>query len=254
MQSYLGEYPGARKDPETKFIRAVYSVIAQKDSNWELIIVSDGCKITERLYLKHFKNFRNIKFFMVEKPKNSKMNILKKSYFRGKPRALGVEKATGNWICYLDTDDFYTDNAVGDIIRYIKKAKEIKPELRYIFNNLIIESHILIDFIEKGILKFPGDYRYDAVSSLKLINGIPGEWAPVTIAFKNKNDTFFPSGTYSIIHKKGYPSWSWGDKTDASGSEDNAFIKPISEQEDDAYKSISRLEYYVRCHHQLWDL
>ena len=42
MQSYLGEYPGARSNPKYKFVRAVNSFLLQKHPDKELIIVSDG--------------------------------------------------------------------------------------------------------------------------------------------------------------------------------------------------------------------
>ena len=55
MQSYLGEYEGSRSDSDKKFIRAVKSFLAMKDERTQLVIASDGCKITEKLYFKHFK-------------------------------------------------------------------------------------------------------------------------------------------------------------------------------------------------------
>ena len=43
MQSFLGNYPGSRKDPDFKFMRAVKSFQTQLYKNCELIIVSDDC-------------------------------------------------------------------------------------------------------------------------------------------------------------------------------------------------------------------
>ena len=54
MQSYLGDYPGSRTEPERKFVRAVNSFLNQTNKNSELIIVSDNCKITEKLYKENF--------------------------------------------------------------------------------------------------------------------------------------------------------------------------------------------------------
>ena len=55
MQSYLGEYEGSRANSDKKFIRAVKSFLAIPDERTQLVIASDGCEITHKLYYKHFK-------------------------------------------------------------------------------------------------------------------------------------------------------------------------------------------------------
>ena len=44
MASYLGDYEGAAKDRDSKFIRAVDSYIKQNIKDVELIIVADGLR------------------------------------------------------------------------------------------------------------------------------------------------------------------------------------------------------------------
>jgi len=93
MASWLGA-PN-RKKLDDKFIRAVKSFINQTHEDKELIIVSDGCQITEYLYDEHFKNINNIKFIMLEK----------QALYSGNIRNAGLEIATGEIISYLDSDD-----------------------------------------------------------------------------------------------------------------------------------------------------
>lgn len=95
MASYLGEYPGRATNPEQKFIRAVKSFLTQTYKNKELIIVSDGCDVTERLYEFNFKQFDNIKF----------IKIPKQEIYSGECRNKGIEIAIGDIITYLDNDD-----------------------------------------------------------------------------------------------------------------------------------------------------
>ena len=117
MQSYLGEYPGARSEPKKKFIRAVNSLKTQTDQDWELIIVADGCSDTEEVYNKEFKDDDRIKFKMIEKPKDTEMYGGEEiTYYRGKPRAEGVKMATGDWISYLDADDIYKKDGDDDAL------------------------------------------------------------------------------------------------------------------------------------------
>lgn len=88
MQSYLGDYPGARSNPKYKFVRAVNSFLLQKHPDKELIIVSDGCEETKALYENCFSSFSNIKFAYVARGSVPRMREVAngKRWFRGVPR------------------------------------------------------------------------------------------------------------------------------------------------------------------------
>lgn len=111
MQSYLGDYPGSRSNPKQKFIRAVNSFLSQIHEDRELIIVSDGCEITKELYDNLYKDCDDIKFVYLDKKNKKDTNSIKLEEdkkifnFRGLPRALGCTVATGEIICYFDSDD-----------------------------------------------------------------------------------------------------------------------------------------------------
>lgn len=95
MASYLGDYPGRASEPEKKFARAVKSFLTQTYEDKELIIVSDGCDVTERLYEFNFKKYDNIKLVRIEK----------QPIYSGDCRNAGLEIASGEVITYLDNDD-----------------------------------------------------------------------------------------------------------------------------------------------------
>ncbi len=97
MPSYLGEYPGCKGNRLPDFIRAVNSFLAQTHNDKELIIVSDGCQATNITYAKwRFKESQNVKL----------VPIPKQPLFSGAVRQAGLDAATGDVICYLDSDDF----------------------------------------------------------------------------------------------------------------------------------------------------
>ena len=97
MASYLGDYPGRASNPEQKFVRAVKSFLTQTYQNKELIIVADGCDVTERFYEFNFKKYDNVKFVKIEKQPT----------YSGECRNAGMELADGDIITYLDNDDVF---------------------------------------------------------------------------------------------------------------------------------------------------
>lgn len=99
MQSYLGEYKGAATNREQKIIRAIDSVLNQTFTDWELIIVSDGCDKTVQIVKDNYTDTR-IKLFKIKK----------QPIWGGMARNTGIEQSKGEWICYLDIDDLFGEN------------------------------------------------------------------------------------------------------------------------------------------------
>lgn len=106
MPSYLSAYQSSASDRSRKFVRAVESFLKQSYSDSELIIVSDGCEITNNIVINNF-NFERVKLISIDK----------QPLFSGNVRQKGIEHATGDIITYLDSDDFYkNDNHLSVIV------------------------------------------------------------------------------------------------------------------------------------------
>lgn len=140
--------------PEIKFKRAVDSFLDQSFKDAELIIIADGCGITEDIYVSDYLHCKNIKFKYIEK----------QPHHGGKVRQTGIEMAQGEIITYLDHDDFIGSDHLKiinnnfDTSKYswcfyddyliqrkegnelIFKIREVKPSLYYIGTSMI--SHL----------------------------------------------------------------------------------------------------------------
>lgn len=127
MQSFLGDYPGARKEPVEKFIRAVKSFQNQNYENKELVIVSDGCKLTMNAYEKHFKSDIQIEFIYIDKNTPTMYSKLRgKKYYRGVPRKIGVSHSSGKLISYMDSDDYLLPNFISTCVSQYEKDTTMK--------------------------------------------------------------------------------------------------------------------------------
>jgi len=121
MPSYLGAYKGAAIDRDKKIVRAIKSVENQTYEDWELIVVADGCNETKK----------KIKEIWWYEPKVKGFLIPKQKLWSGKPRNIGIEKATGEYICYLDIDDLFGRNHLLSI------ANNFNGKDWYSFNDFI---------------------------------------------------------------------------------------------------------------------
>ena len=98
--------------------RAILSVMNQSYSNWELIIVDDNNENTlerfemENKMLKYVNN-QKIKYIKHEKNKNG-----------AAARNTGILNSNGDYITFLDDDDFYLKDRLKIIVDFLSKNKE----------------------------------------------------------------------------------------------------------------------------------
>lgn len=92
MPSFLGHYQNAATDRERKFERAIESFLKQDYPNKQLVIVSDGCEITNSIVKSKF-NHDSIKLVSLDK----------QPLFSGLVRQLGIDNCNGDIVTYLDS-------------------------------------------------------------------------------------------------------------------------------------------------------
>ena len=97
MASHLKPYPKSAQNRVFKFIRAVNSFIQQTYEYKELIIVSDGCEMTNSIYEKQYAQYQNIT--LIKLPKQPLLS--------GNVRQAGLDYLNDKdcIVCYLDSDD-----------------------------------------------------------------------------------------------------------------------------------------------------
>ena len=111
IPSSLAKRKHQAADPETKLIRAVKSAYYQNYHNVELVIVADGCHQTiELIGFYEWNEIDNVKVVYIDK----------QPPFSGNVRNAGIEAATGDIICYLDSDDILGPDHVSTIVKNFK--------------------------------------------------------------------------------------------------------------------------------------
>lgn len=169
MASYLNEYDFSATERVVKFHRAVTSFLNQNYANKELIIVADGCYSTaEETVKNYFPQYSNIiKLVQLEK----------QPMFSGNVRNVGCFHATGDIICYLDTDDMLGSNHLTVLAHYF----QTNPSIIWVY----YDDYII--------------YRFHPITR-EILN-------------KEKRDVsldYGSIGTSSIAHRK-LPSINWVD-------------------------------------------
>lgn len=104
-------------DSAEYILESINSVIEQTYQNWELIIIDDGStdNTLSLLYLNYGKH-KAIKILYHENHENLGVS---------KSRKLGIKEASGEYIAFLDSDDFYFPNKIETQIQIFKKHPEV---------------------------------------------------------------------------------------------------------------------------------
>lgn len=100
-----------------KFIlSAINSVLSQTYTNWELLIIDD-CSTDNSKRIVHdcMKHDKRIVYIGTEKPSGSPSI----------PRNIGINKASGRFIAFLDSDDLWLPNKLEKQISYFKEEKVV---------------------------------------------------------------------------------------------------------------------------------
>lgn len=101
LPSLLSDFPGAATGRDKKLFRAIESVMNQTFTDYELLIIADGCPLTEYI----------VKHIWEVVPGTVKLlSVPRKQLFSNTPRNTGIDNAKGEYIIYLDNDDKWGPN------------------------------------------------------------------------------------------------------------------------------------------------
>lgn len=209
--------------------RAIKSIQAQQFTDWELILVDDGCADgkTPDILDKFAESDERIRV------------IHKENENRAVARNVGMEEATGEWICWLDSDDEYVTHYLrelhqatldfpeygifnfGSILHYpdhqTLAQRVYRPEIEEDGHEWFRAGHLGCgSFIFKKELWLSDDkYRIpDEVNPYQFASksGYPLKLDPVEDEFKY-NNTEKPNGAFQDgIHRQGLSLGNpWGD-------------------------------------------
>jgi len=89
---------------------AIQSVIDQTFKDWELVIIDDGSTDKTKDFLRSIKEKRVLSFFQKNKERSAARNV-------------GIKKAIGRYICFLDDDDCFLPSHLSVLEKKIRQEK-----------------------------------------------------------------------------------------------------------------------------------
>lgn len=133
--------------------QSINSVINQSYDNWELIVFDNNSNDNTALIVTDFNDSR------------IKLHHAKKDFKLGEARNIAISFASGEYICFLDTDDLWERNKISDQITIFMQS----PELSMVYGNCwIIDSSNLR--LRKYNKKAPSGNIFNSLLAKNFIN------------------------------------------------------------------------------------
>ena len=170
-----------------KFVaKTLKSVLSQTFSDFEIIIVNDGSNDNSEAIIQTFQDDR-IQYYS---KKNEGVTVA---------RNFGIEKATADYICFLDADDYWFPNFLETMHQFIAKLPE----------QMIFASAIEIETKNKTI---PAHYSISKKSDFEIVNFFDAsqkECVLWTSSICIHKDVFEKVGTFDTKIKHGEDTELW---------------------------------------------
>ena len=88
--------------------RCIESILTQTETDFELLLIDDGSKDKSGLICDEYAQ------------KDERVNVIhKENGGVSSARNLGIEKANGEWICFIDADDYVRQDFLSNIQQYL---------------------------------------------------------------------------------------------------------------------------------------
>ena len=127
--------------------RAIESIINQTYLNWELIIVNDGS--TDKTLEICSEYIDNLKIKIIDKKNEGPSSA----------RNLGINKASGKYIMFIDSDDIYESNIIEKMLNHITSDRMVccnyykinfeKKQYKKIQQDIVVSNDKLQYFVEE---------------------------------------------------------------------------------------------------------
>ena len=170
----------------SKYIdKCVNSVINQSYKNYEIVVIDDGSKDDSLQILKKIKKQYNDKILLLSQPNNGE------SFARNK----GLELATGDYILFLDSDDWIEKDYIYTLLNNIKD------------NDIVISGFKRYNFnYEYQYLKIPNNnswskFKYCSIAGKMFKYSFLKKYNLIYKKFKISEDAYFNINAYCYTTK-----------------------------------------------------
>lgn len=161
--------------------RCLESVISQTYKNIEIVIINDGSTDKTDSIIKKYINDNRIKYYN------------RSNHGIGKTRNFGIKEATGEYITFLDSDDYLPNDAIDNLYKLAQKNKLDLVVSDYYVDNKNIKSEKIKSFPITNVKNNPNLifdinlapwnklYKKELIENIKFEENLKYEDAPFVI-------------------------------------------------------------------------